>query len=191
MVNLMRSPAMNSFTRDKTPTLSWHKPADMEQAQLEISGDEAFSNILVHVDMDGKQGSYTAVGLDYQKYYWRIQVMQAGTWSGWLPAGSFTITPGVARPMLLTPVNGAVVDTNMPTFTWRAIPSNLSGLDNHYEIQIDASRSFGSPDQSLTSDTAMVTVGALAPGRYYWRVRTINGLGYASRWSAPRTFVVR
>ncbi len=190
-VTLLRSPQMDAFTRNKSARLSWITAKRFDQLQLEIATDAGFNDVIVHKDLSGKSTSYAARGLSYQKYYWRIQYREGGQWSGWLPGGSFTVTPGVFRPVLWMPKNEADADLNTPTLTWRVVPPVKLAQANTYEVQIDTTAGFKSPDQIITVADPSCVAGTLEPGKYFWRVRAINGLGYAGPWSPPRFFKVR
>ncbi|MBM3941721.1 MAG: hypothetical protein FJ316_02115 [SAR202 cluster bacterium] len=103
---------------------------------------------------------------------------------------SFTIEGVPPRmPGPLTPKNNermGLLGNISPTLTW----SNLhdpSGVT--YALQIDANPSFSRPileKFDLTSPSYTLAPGeALPRGRYYWRVRSVDGAYNESSWSEP------
>ena len=97
-----------------------------------------------------------------------------------------------AAPNLVSPADGAVVNTSNPTFTWTA-GADPDGDTVSYQLQADDSGcGFGSPelDQSGIGGTSHVAGGGLANATYCWRVRAIDEHGLVGPWSATRNVTV-
>jgi hypothetical protein len=93
---------------------------------------------------------------------------------------------------LISPENGVYLLDNTPTFAWTSV-TDPSGVT--CQLQIDDNADFSSPvyfAMNLTENTrTLPDENALALGKYYWRVRVVDGVGNASDWSSVWTFFVR
>ena len=97
-------------------------------------------------------------------------------------AGTITAIPYSIT--LISPTNDlSIVNCNF-SFQWFAAAVGKS------EIQIDDSIDFSSPVITEISNEKLYTPTNLNPGRYYWRVRTVDGFGNPSKWSEPWTFTI-
>ncbi len=89
--------------------------------------------------------------------------------------------PVLSGPQLIAPSNGASMEDTTPTFSWSAVPTAVE-----YQIQIDNSNNFFSPEREATATNRQYTpITPLPLGSYYWRVRATN-----SAWSAVRQFTL-
>ncbi len=190
-VTLLKGPRNESFTHDKTPTLRWVSGRDFDWVNVQLATDAAFSNVIADKDVPASRTTFTTQPLEYQQYFWRIRVMQNEQWSDWMAANAFTVTPGLGSPVTLTPRNRSVDTTGSPVFTWREISDHGLGQPNTYQIQIDTVPSFSNPQTDTVVTGTTFSAGTLAPGRYFWRVRAINSLGYTGSWCYTRRFVIK
>ncbi|MBI5960301.1 MAG: hypothetical protein HY866_16290, partial [Chloroflexi bacterium] len=185
-ITLLKSPANATHLTDTTPTLSWTKPTGATAFEFKL--DDSDSPVVMPFNT-GLLTSYTPALLPNGEYWWSVRVLVGGTWSDWMPAWTFTITaPPTIKPALLTPLNGAIWPDLTPIFTW----SSVAGGD-HYQIQIDETSSFSSPVQDVTLGEGILTYTAtplLDGGKYFWRVRAINGTGVAGAWSGSYNFTL-
>jgi uncharacterized repeat protein (TIGR01451 family) len=101
----------------------------------------------------------------------------------WVPVRVTYITP----PGLIAPANGSATNNQRPTFDW----SSVTGTGITYHIQVDDDSGFASPaiDQSGLTNTDYTPGADLAPGVYYWRVRTFDG-STPSNWSPTWSFTI-
>jgi hypothetical protein len=88
----------------------------------------------------------------------------------------------IATPALVSPGNDAAVDS-VPSFSWRRVRKA-----DQYEFQLSADRGFRSTLASFATRNTSATISdALFDGSYYWRVRAVNAVRTAGKWSATRS----
>jgi Leucine-rich repeat (LRR) protein len=100
--------------------------------------------------------------------------------------------PPSQAPDLLFPQSGATYIAFSPTVQWTRVDNGVE-----YEVQVSESRDFFTITTGATLRSADTTITALAAQvsglegftLYYWRVRTLNGIGVASPWSQVSNFV--
>src|SRR5690606_13209189 len=97
-------------------------------------------------------------------------------------ADNATVTLNVraipAAPVLSAPATPTITSDNTPTFTWQSTTHAAS-----YQIQIDNSGGFISPEQNVTQAGTSFTPPALADDTYAWRVRGLNSYEMPGPWS--------
>ena len=86
----------------------------------------------------------------------------------------------------LSPSDGAVTNDNKPTFDW----SDVTGAVE-YQLQVDNSPDFSSPEIQVTVSTSTYTPTAeLSEDNYSWCVQARDAASNLSGWSAVWTFLV-
>ncbi len=90
-----------------------------------------------------------------------------------------------SAPPLTMPENKALSSDNTPDFSWESVANAVS-----YEIEIDDDKGFNSPDQTTIVNDTMYTATTLGDGKYFWRVRGINGAGMPGAWSNTFQFTI-
>ncbi len=189
-VTLMRYPLYEAFTQDRTPTLGWSIASGITRVAIEVSTDSAFATTVAQKEVAASRMAYTVGPLDYGQYYWHMRYLKGGVWSEWLPTGTFTVTPALPHPVLTSPRSGTILTTGTPTLTWNAVPNTILPDANTYRVQISTA-SFGTAVQNVVVTDNSFTPAALPAGKYYWRVKTINSLGYTSAWSGIWSFTIK
>ena len=94
----------------------------------------------------------------------------------------------LTAPLLVSPVNGAIVNNYTPTLLWRAV----SGV-TCYQLQLAPINTFSRLLVNATVYRLSYTLSGALPsaGVYYWRVRAckiVNGMWTYSPWSAVAYF---
>jgi hypothetical protein len=123
-------------------------------------------------------------------YYFCVRAFDdAGNYSGFsnspLMVAADGPPPDILPPTLLSPPDNADISDFSPSLDW----SDVFGAD-FYEIQVDNSSNFSSPERSSAPSVSQWTVVPdLATGTWYWRVRAHGGSGYSS-WTTPWSFVI-
>ncbi len=97
------------------------------------------------------------------------------------------VIPGV--PTLLSPASGVLLPALQPTLDWK----DATPVAHHYQIQIATASNFAPAslviDETDILGSEFIPAFDLAPGKlYYWRVRSLNLIDGASKWSATRNF---
>jgi hypothetical protein len=91
-----------------------------------------------------------------------------------------TVKPGI--PALLSPANGALVNTLQPTLDWE----DSSPVALYYQLQVSADNAFTAlvVDKTNLPTSQFTFLSDLDPSvRYYWRVRGLNAIDEAGDWS--------
>jgi len=105
-------------------------------------------------------------------------------------SGVFTMeTTAPSLPQIITPKDGSRVgffDSAAPTFKW-ADASDPSGV--YYSLQVSDESEFAttvlSKEDLVEAKYAVTEDEALARGKYYWRIKAVDGAGNDSGWTTP------
>ncbi|MFA5795511.1 MAG: putative Ig domain-containing protein [Candidatus Brocadiia bacterium] len=101
--------------------------------------------------------------------------------------GSDTTPPPV--PALLSPLNGAIIGTNQPTFAWQAVFDPSTPVTYILEIASDSGFTQNVIIKTdIASATYKLTPETLAEGAWYWRIRARDGVGNTSQPSGAWSF---
>ena len=185
------SPASGYCTNDTTPSFEWGEASDASGVtyRLQIDDNDEFSSPCVNMHGVAKP-QYTPteyLALVNGDYYWRVCAVDGvGQESAWTAGRFFTVNTGPPpRPWRVSPVSGFETDDTTPSFDWSDVcaPSGVS-----YWLQIAYDYGFSSLvlDASglAVSEYTLTEGGALADGKYYWRICARDGLGRQSEWTA-------
>ena len=188
---VLLSPPNGSTTVQRNPLLDWNDVGTATGYRLQVSTVANFTTTVIdQISLDQSQYQVPDGVLSlYTQYYWRARARNAGGWSPWASAWSFTTTiapPGT--PVLLLPLNGSTVQTT-PLLDWGDVDYATS-----YRLQVSTVANFTTTviDQvSLTQSRYQVPNGVLSTyTQYYWRARARNDGGWgpwASAWSFTTT----
>ena len=101
----------------------------------------------------------------------------------------FSVSKAPGKPVLVSPAYRSHTNDTTPELTWEA-PVNAAT----YEIQIDNSSGFNSPDvtaSGLGTTSFVVPDGEdLSNGKMYWRVRAVDMFGMVGGWSHVWYFTI-
>jgi C1A family cysteine protease len=188
-VPTLKSPADGSNVVG-TPAFEWYGVTDAVAYRFEYGEADDPETYTYRSDVINTVTTYTPPTMDIMiTYYWFVQAQDAvGNWSDW--SDPFTvkiIPPKPAAPALISPAWGYVtLDTSFDV-SWDAVD-----YGNTYQIRIDNSSSFSSPD--YTYDTGVgatsYTIGPLPLGWWYWQVRAQNVNSEYGDWSIKRYFII-
>ncbi|OLD69707.1 MAG: hypothetical protein AUI33_08895 [Ignavibacteria bacterium 13_1_40CM_2_61_4] len=176
----LQSPPNNATGQPTSLSLIWSPSAGASAYRLQLSVSSIFATTVIDDSSITDTSRQSGALSNGTPYYWRVEARNAGGWSGWSPAWTFTTspaTPGV--PTLQSPANGATNQPAILTLIWNTVPG-ASG----YWLQLATSPAFTViiRNDSLLTATAD-QVGTLADSTTYsWRVRARNA-GGLSDWS--------
>jgi hypothetical protein len=186
-ITYLRLPASGSVTQDTTPTFQWYAVPGAVGYRLLIASDIEFSNPTTY-DLPVTTW-YIPPALDYGTYFWRVEVDRGAGNEASAVVWQLTITPSLpAGPLLAAPASGFLTNVTTINLAWNAVSGAASPFT--YQVQLDDSVSFGSPARDVTTDSLTYSTTLTGDARYYWRVRAINNVGAATRWSALRLFTL-
>lgn len=131
-----------------------------------------------------------------EPHYWYVRAKNGSIQSQYSSMWEFyPCIPKPSKITLISPENDSEKQSSKPKFVWEKAVYNYShGVNNKYELQIDRSQYFNSPDliklSGIREETRSLS-SLLEPGKMYsWRVRAYNGDEYGE-WSETFYFMVR
>lgn len=201
------TPENDATTVDLRPTFSWDHASDPgTNYTIQVSTIDTFQTVLINAS-SAVTSFIPSTDLPVNTtLYWRVRAQGTNGTSAWSPTFSFTTANPPSTPSILSPDESSLIATINLNLGWTASLHTGGwywGLDQ-YQVQIDNSSDFGSPEHDLmaTSCTTEWSTGTPvlncslslfqgdqlpADGLYYVRVRNISSEGTSS-WSATRSF---
>lgn len=185
--------------------LCWYPVNDIaldKSYDVQIASDSGMTNIVSSINRPVSQGFCVNQALSQGQYYWRVRdndvLGDVGTWSS---TWSFIIdkTPPPA-PVLVSPTNGATVNSGRATLTWNAVTdlgSPPSGTA-YYNVLLDRSSACittqvctGNYQGGTLTGTSIPSSSSVSlfQGTWYWGVQAVDRAGNAGPWSAPFSFL--
>jgi uncharacterized repeat protein (TIGR02543 family) len=182
------SPANGSFNTSGTVSFKWSEVIDVwapgfENYTIQMARDEGFTSIYHENSVD--DNSYTHTFTEDNIFYWRVRSRDnAGNVSGWSENWRLIVdTTPPGAPSLVSPDNEASLNIRNPTLDWTPVYDPLSGVS--YRVQVDNENSFAFPeyDKFGVVQSQHSLENTLGEGKWYWRVRAVDGAGNPSSWS--------
>jgi predicted phage tail protein len=165
------------------PALTWSMSGTGYQFEIQIDTASTFPHPLQDTVVPTDQTTYTASVLPAGSYYWRVRAINGqGVGGAWSASRTFTLTSAPPpAPVLLSPVQGASVNTLTPTFSWQTV----SGAKTYtLQLTLPTDTSFSSPFINHTGITiGTYTLSAAEAANlhfgslYNWRVLAVNVAG--------------
>ena len=135
---VLLSPPNNATGQPTSPFVTWGRSAGASAYRLQLSLSSVFATAVIDdstiTDTSRPAGSLS----NNTSYYWRVEARNAGGWSSWSQAWTFTTspaTPGV--PTLQSPANGATNQPAILTLIWNTVPGATG-----YWLQLATSAAF-------------------------------------------------
>ena len=185
---ILIQPKQDSIESDTTtPAYEWSRVLTAARYQIQVNDKQNFNSPTY--DENVADTTHTpSMHLEQGEYYWRVRAFnEYDTPGDWSDPGLFIVSIPPGAPDLKSPSNKTLLEsTNRPAFDWQSV-NNAS----QYQIQVDNSPSFDSPEyQSTDSDTGRRSNQGLRQDVYYWRVRALNKYGTPGAWSKHWEFTV-
>jgi uncharacterized protein (TIGR02145 family) len=185
----LSAPANGSTSNNNKPAFSWSSLSNATAYELMVDNNSNFASPEIDQTSLTTAGYTPTSSLTDGTNYWKVRCKDSlGNWGGWSEAWSFVVTTqGPNAPTLVSPANGSTTSSNKPAFDW----SDVSGAAA-YELIVDNSSGFGSPEIDQTSLTAsnFTATSSLADGTYYWKVRCKDSIGNWGAWSGAWTVII-
>ncbi len=169
-------------------TLDWADATDttsgVKQYQVQLDKHIDFSTPEYSATPTASTANFS--GLADGTFYWRVRTKDcAGNYSTWTSGSNFMIDiTAPTNPATLT----STISWNNAVLDW-ADATDATSRVKQYEVQLDRSIDFSSPEYSESPVVSNINVTGLADGIYYWRVRTQDNVGNYSGWSNGSSFV--
>lgn len=172
------------------PTFRWGEQGDEDTYDFQLATTTDFTLPLID-RQDLRDALFDpAFILREGVFVWRVRARdRAKNVSAWADATfllqRITDPPTIAPP-LLTPRSGMVTNDRAISFSWERIPDTLS-----YTLHVALDDAFTDVlvREESTTTTQWLWKNTIADGRYFWRVRGVNG-GGEGPWSSTGSFVI-
>jgi len=179
-------PANGAAGLATTITFHWTNVSGAINYRLQVAIDSTFAGGFIKNDSSIVDTFRTVLGFAQgTRYYWRVQAKLPSGRTPFSPVWWFATAYQLpAQPVLVSPAEGAQINTDSVTFVWNRVQP---GVTRYWlEVGLDSDFSF-----SLVDSTVADTVGKVdIPVRlrsYWWRVRGENAGGWGP-FSAVQSF---
>lgn len=183
-------PPNNAIDISTTPLLNWDSVQYAASFRIQLSTDAGFGTTLINIG--GLTFSqYNVPGGILQNnvtYYWRVNATNSAGTGPYSAVWNFktVVSPPVAAPVLISPLNGATNQSVTPTLDW----NDVFGTDG-YKVNVSHDSLFNTvPIDTTLGTTSQYTIpaGRLSGSTsYFWRVRGFNTGGFGP-WSVTWKF---
>ena len=181
--------ALTSTVTGSNVALDWADATDatsgVKQYEVQLDDSNDFSSPVN--TLTPAASTATVTSLSDGTYYWRVRTQDnSGNYSDWSSGTSFMID--ATAPAVPAALTRTVTGSNV-ALDWADAADTTSGI-KQYDVQVDNNSNFSSPEYSKQITSSQTSVENLAPGTYYWRVRTQDNSGNWSAWSTGADFTV-
>lgn len=187
-VVLLPPPDISSLPPINTGALlrvEWHAVTGAKAYRVQLAADAQFHAITADMVTPGEVASMANV--PDGDYWLRARSIDDLGLEGADAVRRMTQRQLPEPPQPIAPANTAKITGTRVDFAWVS-----AGPHARYSLQVANDTAFTAPvlDRSAL-DTAAAEVDGMPPGRYFWRVATLNARGEAGGWSEVRTYVQR
>lgn len=166
---------------------SWHPDSDISTYTLLLASDRSFAHLARQYRTSNNYLLMQRT-LKPGTYYWKLEAQTPnGTQAPPSVVRSLRIRAGTASIALVTPAEGYAYSSSFISNAQFAWKSDIAGS---FFVEVAHDKSLVNPVASTQSNVRNAALGTLSPGRYYWRVRLLNGNGKAVLSSPVGSFAV-
>jgi predicted outer membrane repeat protein len=198
----MLPPALTSPTNlvalaTNRPVFDWADVPGATSYTIQVSPANTFAGTLTLNTMAAGSTYIPVKDLPANKIlYWRVRTNGANGPSNWTSPFSFTTANPPSVPALVAPTEHLLIlATLTPRLDWGNSTFPAGTTFDHYEVEIATDSTFTTNVESHTTivgDIASSEFTFSTPlttnTKYYWRVRSYNGVGQYSSWSLIHSF---
>ncbi|MCK5457930.1 MAG: hypothetical protein KAI45_12455, partial [Melioribacteraceae bacterium] len=167
------SPEDGSEDLPATITLKWNNVEGAEKYNLEVSKDEAFTDLIYNNSEIADTAKRLTLEYDTQ-YFWRVRYSNSDGISPYSGKYSFTTIKPVPKVVLSSPVNDSTILGTSLWLKWKSVSDR-----DFYQLQVSKNSDFS--DIAISMDDLQINeieISDLEIGyEYYWRARaSINNV---------------
>lgn len=174
-----------TLVEDLHAAFNWPQTPEAAAYRAQIAPNPRFEALLADQRVSTAGTEFGA--LPDGDYVLRIRGIDAVGLEGFDATHAFKVDARPVAPYVVTPEEGGEEATGRPKFLW-AIPEDAA----RYHLQLSSRDDFSALLQDLPSlsSNSWEAGQALPPGRYFWRVATIDTRGDHGPFSATHSFTV-
>jgi predicted phage tail protein len=164
------SPTSGTLLGVENILLEWKPVTDAEKYQVQVSKFSNFSQAIVFNSNSISTNTITLEGMEpNQVYFWRVRAINLVGNSGYSTVWNFITKPlpNLDLPVLISPVNGAAIDTTSVAFLWEAV-----GEAENYQFEVSTDSTFKENVKRFpkTVETTFRLDSLESDKIYFWRV---------------------
>lgn len=183
---LSYAPAYDQKLTTSKLTFDWDDVPDATNYKLQLSTKKDFSVLTLSTGTIDSSYAYGTKLANNTTYYWRVRPKIGGVWQPWSPVMRFTSMDPLAKPILQSPANKAIItDDNSPLLEWNAVTNGVT-----YLVQLSKLSDFSTIYYKETVGGTSRETPLLPNGKYFWRVRALDASGGKGPWSEVRMFKI-
>jgi hypothetical protein len=201
-ITLQKSPADGAYSTSGIPTFTWATTPGAIKYEFYLTKTLPIDFSAPATSSGSKLTKYIPnQALDDGVWYWAVCVLM-NTGQRECPVYTKDLSPWVVTvttslppaPVLSWPTPNYFYNYNSPELDWIVLPSGTPDAPFNYQVQIDTHADFSQPACDQKVDALYLDLSAtycwLYEGSYNWRVRAINAVGAAGKWSTIWKFAI-
>lgn len=173
-------PATNSTSRVR---LEWPPVAGAIRYRAQLAPDQDFHTILADAESTSARVSLPAP--PDGAFWLRVRAIDPLGLEGFDATKAMT-EHRLSPPRPTAPRPGARITGTRVSFAWLG-----TATGTRYRWQLARAPDFPAPLMDREVDGEKLAIEGVAPGRYIWRIATMNAQGEAGEWSAPQPYTQR
>jgi hypothetical protein len=172
------APASGSRAYSQQVELTWAAAAEAQGYLLQLSPSAGFDRDVRELKLDAV--TRHPATLPPGDWHWRLASLDdQGQRHSWGEAGHFRVQPLPTAPQV-----ESRAEVGQAHFAWSVLPGA-----SRYEFELGADAVLATPMERRQAEDTRLAL-ALAPGKYWWRVRGLEADGQAGAWSGASPVIL-